>query len=184
MNRVERMFGPRESWGKGDEMAAVRERARRDGGQGRGGRKAAAPQVSKALEKAKQKYGAGEAVVIPAAECAPERKSRKHRENWGGLAGFVSIRCGGCGKVANTCLRTRTPKFVCKDCDYETPLDHVANIHMKCRSCGFEGKYRTNRTEEQIQMECLNCSNIEYLTRIRRGNYVLDCEVGEGRNKV
>jgi hypothetical protein len=33
MSRVENMFGPRESWGQGDEMAAVRERAvRQEGG--------------------------------------------------------------------------------------------------------------------------------------------------------
>ena len=98
---------------------------------------------------------------------------------WGGLAGFVSIRCE-CGKVVNTCLHQRTPVFRCKNCGGETDLAHVSNIHMKCNRCGFVGKYRTNRTEEKIQMECLNCSDIVYLTKARRGNYVVEGEQAAG----
>ena len=91
------------------------------------------------------------------------------------MAGFVSIRCG-CGRVVNTCLHQRTPVFKCKDCGGVTDLAHVSNIHMKCARCGFTGKYRTNRTEEKIQMECLNCSDIVHLTKIRRGNNVVEGE--------
>lgn len=212
-SRVERMFGPRESWGQGDEMAAVRERAvRQEGGGPEKGRKGN-PSVGKADSSPKRgakKAGGGPVVgekkapsvskadslcgdpvaaltvprtVIHSRDCAsltPMLAHRGARGNrgggaWGGLAGFVSIRCG-CGRVVNTCLHQRTPVFKCKDCGGETDLAHVSNIHMKCARCGFTGKYRTNRTEEKIQMECLNCSDIVYLTKVRRGNYVVEGE--------
>ena len=160
-NRVERMFGPRESWGKGDEMAAVRERAvRQEGGGPEKGRKDN-PSVGKADSSPMLAHRGA--------------KGSRGGGAWGGLAGFVSIRCE-CGRVVNTCLHQRTPVFKCKDCDSETSLEHVSNIHMKCARCGFTGKYRTNRTEEKIQMECLNCSDIVYLTKVRRGNYVVEGE--------
>ena len=184
MSRVEQMFGPRESWGKGGEMDRVRERAKRDGG---GPEKASGNPAKKdvgggrraAPDKHRSKMGNGTGAVPYGANGAKEaKKAGFHRGGgvWGGLAGFVSIRCEGCGKVVNTCLHTRTPVFKCKDCGGETSLERVANIHMKCNRCGFTGKYRTNRTEEKIQMECLNCSDIVYLTKIRRGNYVVEGE--------
>lgn len=163
MSRVERMFGSRENWGKGDEMAAVRQRAvRQKGGKGGNDR----PRVS-GRHPAERPAGAKEA-----------KKAGFNRGGgaWGGLAGFVSIRCEDCGKVTNTCLHERTPVFVCKGCGHGTSLQKVANIHMKCGRCGFTGKYRTNRTEKDIQMECLNCSDIVYLTKVRRGNYVPEVE--------
>ena len=194
------MFGPRESWGTGSEMDRVRERAvRQEGGGPEKGRKDN-PSVGKADSSPKRgaKKAGGSAVVgvkkapsvskadsspIPAGQGslgngAKEAKKAGFRRGggaWGGLAGFVSIRCG-CGRVVNTCLHQRTPVFKCKDCGGETDLAHVSNIHMKCARCGFTGKYRTNRTEEKIQMECLNCSDIVYLTKVRRGNYVVEGE--------
>ena len=223
MSRVENMFGPRESWGKGDEMTAVRERAVRQegGGQGRdtrprvsGHRRSGVP-TEKPVSGKKDVGGGlcaasddrrngvgdgsrlrrsptsvssadsfslkGEALKGNGAKEAKKAGFRRGGAPWGGLAGFVSIRCG-CGRVVNTCLHQRTPVFRCKDCGGETDLAHVSNIHMKCARCGFTGKYRTNRTEEKIQMECLNCSDIVYLTKIRRGNYVVEGEqaAGEG----
>ena len=190
-SRVERMFGPRENWGKGNEMAAVRERAvRQEGG---GQRRDTRPRVSGhrrsgvPTEKVTPSVSKADSSPIPAGQGSRGAKEAKkagfHRGGgaWGGLAGFVSIRCE-CGKVVNTCLHQRTPVFKCKDCGGETDLAHVSNIHMKCNRCGFVGKYRTNRTEEKIQMECLNCSDIVYLTKARRGNYVVEGEqaAGEG----
>ena len=200
-SRVERMFGPRESWGKGDEMDRVRERAvRQEGGgpeidrhceaAGRGnpvmGKKKAPSVAARQLPHAERRgaKGNGTGAVPYGANGAKEAKKAGFNRDggaWGGLAGFVSIRCG-CGKVVHTCLRQRTPVVRCRDCGGETDLAHVSNIHMKCARCGFTGKYRTNRTEEKIQMECLNCSDIVCLTKIRRGNYVVEGEqaAGEG----
>ena len=189
MSRVENVFGPRESWGRGDEMVAVRERAvGQEGGQGRdtrprvsGHRRSGVPTEKPVSEKKAPSASKADSSPIPAGQGSRGAKETKkagfNRGGgvWGGLAGFVSIRCE-CGKVVNTCLHQRTPVFRCKDCGGETSLAHVANIHMKCARCGFTGKYRTNRTEEKIQMECLNCSDIVYLTKIRRGNYVVEGE--------
>ena len=204
------MFGPRESWGQGDEMAAVRERAvRQEGGQGRdtrprvsGHRRSGVPTEKTVGEKktggAPVKKNAGgdqgrdtrprvsghRRSGVPTEKPVGAKEMKKAGFSrggapWGGLAGFVSIRCGGCGKVVNTCLRERTPVFRCKGCGHETSLEKVSNIHMHCARCGFTGKYRTNRVEKDIQMECLNCSDIVYLTKIRRGNYVPEAEATE-----
>lgn len=195
MSRVENMFGPRESWGQGDEMAAVRERAVRQEGSGRrhpGSDSGLAPGGSSRTPTPTAKRGdevppqsLRDSAPIPAGQGSRGAKETKKAGfnrgggAWGGLAGFVSIRCEGCGKVVNTCLRERTPVFRCKGCGHETGLEKVSNIHMHCARCGFTGKYRTNRTEKEIQMECLNCSDIVYLTRIRRGNYVPEAEATE-----
>lgn len=159
MSRVENVFGPRESWGKGNEMERVEKcrtqnaKCRNDGAGG----KAAAPSCGN--------RGAREA-----------KKAGFNLGNHPGINGFVSIQCGGCGKVINTCLREKRTVFVCHGCGHETSLERVANIHMKCARCGFTGKYRTNRTEEQITMECLGCSAIVPMKRVRRGNYVPEAE--------
>ena len=183
MTRVERMFGPKESWGKGDEMAAVRQRAVRQEGGGSPG-KAGKDNLSAACGNSSPKRGAkgnGTGAVPCGKTGSGAKEAKKAGFNrggapWGGLAGFVSIRCDRCGKVTNTCLHDRTPVFTCKGCGHGTSLEKVANIHFKCGRCGFVGKYRTNRTEDKIQMECLNCSDIVYLTKMRRGNYVPEVE--------
>ena len=188
-SRVERMFGPRESWGKGDEMAAVRERAVRQEGGGPGKGRKDNPSVAcgdsspeRGAKKPPQSLRdsspipAGQGSLGNGAKEAKKAGFSRGGAPWGGLAGFVSIRCEGCGKVVNTCLHQRTPVFKCKDCGGETSLAHVSNINMKCARCGFTGIYRTNRTEEKIQMESLNCADIVYLTKIRRGNYVVEGE--------
>ena len=194
MSRVERMLGPRESWGKGGEMDRVRERAvRQEGGgpeisrhceaAGRGNplKKDVGGGLRAAPDDRRSKTGNGTQAVPYGKDGTKKAGFNRGGAPWGGLAGFVSIRCG-CGRVVNTCLHQRTPVFRCKDCGGETDLAHVSNIHMKCARCGFTGKYRTNRTEEKIQMECLNCSDIVYLTKVRRGNYVVEGEqaAGEG----
>lgn len=100
-----------------------------------------------------------------------------------GVRGFVSIRCAGCGKVTTTCLREERTIFVCRVCGDPTPLEGLRTIRCECGRCGFKGRYRTNRTEERIQMECLQCSNPVHLRRgFRRGNYVVEGEraAGEG----
>ena len=191
--RVERMFGPREEWGKGDEMGRVKAQAAAGGC--RYGHDKAAPSYSAEGYSGSGKGSGMTKAQVQAAVKAIDAKiagdsggpgGRKAAgfnrggAPWGGLAGFVSIRCEGCGKVANTCLHERRPAFRCNGCGHETSLEKVSNIHMKCARCGFTGKYRTNRVEEKIQMECLNCSDIVYLTRIRRGNYVPEVEAGEG----
>ena len=88
------------------------------------------------------------------------------------------LRCSHCGST-NFGFLLPALKPMCKGCGHETSLEKVSNIHMHCTRCGFTGKYRTNRVEKDIQMECLNCSDIVYLTRIRRGNYVPEAEATE-----
>ena len=113
--RVERMFGAREDWDKGD---------------------------------------------VPAGE--PE-----------GVKGFVSIRCGGCGKIVNTCLHEERTIFNCKSCGHPNPLEHLKTMKVECPRCSFRGRYQTNREESPIVMECLNCSQPVPLRKgKRRGNYV------------
>lgn len=173
MSRVERMFGPREHWGKDGEMDRVREQTGKSKAEGR----------SKSAEKPERRCQADKARNGNEKRERPEggaREARKAGFNLGnhpGISGFVSIRCGGCGKLTNTCLREKRSAFACRSCGHETPMDKVANIHFKCSGCGFTGQYRTNRTEKEINMECLNCSTIVPMKRIRRGNYVPEVEV-------
>ena len=90
-----------------------------------------------------------------------------------GLKGFVSIRCGGCGKIVNTCLHEKRTIFNCKDCGHPNPLESLKTMMVECPRCGFRGRYQTNREESHIVMECLNCSQPVQLRRgKRRGNYV------------
>lgn len=138
MNRVERMFGPREDWGKDGEMDRVRE------------------QTGKRVDK-------------PAAEGAADQNGKAAQK---GIRGFVHIRCAGCGKAISTCLREERTIFACKKCGHPNPLEKLTNIHFKCPGCGFKGRYRTNRTEAGIQMECLQCSRPVNLDRNGRGDYV------------
>ena len=188
MSRVENMFGPRESWGQGDEMEAVRARAVRQEGSGSSGKRTEKrPAEGSRLRRSPTSVSSADSFSLKGEALKGSRGAKEAKKAgfnrgggaWGGLAGFVSIRCGGCGKVVNTCLHLRTPVFRCRDCGHETGLEQVSNIHMKCARCGFTGKYRTNRTEKEIQMECLNCADIVYLTRIRRGNYVPEAEATE-----
>ena len=173
MNRVERMFGPREDWDKGGEMERVK--AQTAGGQRQGG-----GQTAKA-RKTEKKAGtvrkaapvsAGSGIVpAKAAKAAGFNKGRKK-----GIKGFVSIRCGGCDKIINTCLREERTIFNCQSCGHLNPLEGLTNLHFKCPRCGFTGGYRTNRKEKELNFECLNCSEIVPMKRVRRGNYVPEVE--------
>lgn len=127
--RVERMFGPRESWGKGDERGK---------------------DTSSTAARSPSPKGGGE-----------------------GVKGFVSIRCGGCGRIVNTCLHEQRKIFICKSCGHPNPLEHLKTMKVECPRCNFRGLYQTNREESPIVMECLNCSQPVPLRRgKRRGNYV------------
>ena len=126
--RVERMFGARESWGKGERIATA----------------PAGPR------NATQAPGTAE-----------------------GVKGFVSIRCGGCGRTINTCLHEKRMIFNCKGCGHPNPLEHLKTMKVECPRCSFRGLYKTNREEDAIVMECLNCSQpVQRRRGKRRGNYV------------
>lgn len=153
MSRVENVFGPRENWGKGNERERVEAgKVRPTGKPGdqkkktRGGRNREERPVQKALREKK--------AVMP------------------GISGFVSIRCGGCHKTINTCLREKRTVFNCKGCGGSTKLENLKSIHMLCPRCGFKGNYRTNRVGTEIQMECLNCSMPVMFRRNERGDFV------------
>lgn len=166
-SRVERMFGARESWGQGDERGKVpsgpQVRATspvNGGGKGkpRGATDHREDTPSTAL-RATSPCGGGKGDV-PSGE--PE-----------GVKGFVSIRCGGCGKIVNTCLHEKRTIFNCKDCGHPNPLESLKRMKVECPRCSFRGLYQTNREESPIVMECLNCSQPVQLRRgKRRGNYV------------
>ena len=175
MSRVERMFGPRENWGDGKELERVA--ARTASGQQQGG---GAKIPKKAAGKNASALGHCSGIV-------PAKEARAAGFNKGkhpGISGFVSIRCDGCGKIHNTCLREKQTGYECRQCGTVTSLEKVANLHFKCPRCGFLGKYRTNRTEKELDFECLSCSEIVPMKKVRRGNYVLVGEVGEGRNAL
>ena len=126
--RVERMFGARESWGKGERIATAPAGPRND----------------------TQAPGTAE-----------------------GVKGFVSIRCGGCGRTINTCLHEKRTIFNCKGCGHPNPLEHLKTMKVECPRCNFRGLYQTNREESPIVMECLNCSQpVQRRRGKRRGNYV------------
>ena len=126
-SRVERMFGPRGSWGQGERIATAPAGPRND----------------------TQAPGTAE-----------------------GVKGFVSIRCGGCGKIVNTCLHEKRTIFNCKACGHPNPLEGLKTMKVECPRCGFRGRYQTNREEDAVVMECLNCSQPVTLRRgKRRGNY-------------
>ena len=133
-SRVERMFGARESWGKGNERERVK----------------AGKDTSSTAARSPSPKGEGE-----------------------GVKGFVSIRCGGCGKIVNTCLHEERTIFNCKSCGHPNPLEHLKTMKVECPRCSFRGRYQTNREEDAVVMECLNCSQPVQLRKgKRRGNYV------------
>lgn len=149
------MFGPRENWGKGDEMAVVRERAVRQegGGQGRD-----------ALTQG-----------VPTERPVGAEKTNKEKKP---VKGFVSIKCPECGRVHNTCLHEERTIFNCKACGQPVALKGLKSIKMECPRCRFKARYLTNRQERKIQMECLNCSQpVNFRQGFRRGNYVVEVEV-------
>lgn len=150
MNRVERMFGPREAWGDGKERDRVEAgksaRAQRD-----------TPHHHCAVPSPQKGEGVG---IVPAGELE-------------GVKGFVSIRCGGCGKIVNTCLHEKRTIFNCKACGHPNKLESLKTMKVECPRCSFRGLYKTNREESPIVMECLNCSQPVQLRKgQRRGNYV------------
>ena len=154
MSKVERMFGPKEDWGKPGEMDRVRE------------------QAGKKADKPAEDAGKPAPVVKTGAERGRNRKVAKRKGTANGVKGFVHIRCAGCGKAISTCLHEEREIFCCKKCGHPNPLEKLTNIHFKCPGCGFKGRYRTNRTEAGIQMECLQCSRPVDLDRNGRGDYV------------
>ena len=146
-SRVERMFGARESWGKGDTSSTA---ARSPSPKGEGKKAEATRGTSSTAARSPSPKGEGE-----------------------GVKGFVSIRCGGCGKIVNTCLHEKRTIFNCKDCGHPNPLEGLKTMKVECPRCSFRGRYQTNREEDAVVMECLNCSQPVPLRRgKRRGNYV------------
>ena len=161
MSRVERMFGARESWGDG------RERERVEAGKDtRKSAKTGATPPPTSLRSATSPSGGGKGERIATAPVGP-------RNDMEGVKGFVSIRCGGCGKIVNTCLHEKRTIFNCKDCGHPNKLENLKIMKVECPRCSFRGLYQTNREENSIVMECLNCSHPVQLRRgKRRGNYV------------
>ena len=175
MSRVETMFGPRESWGKGGEMATVRERAvRQEGGGTQKGRKDN-PSVGKADSSPERgAKGNGTGAVPYGKDGAKEKKTAGEKR---AVKGFVSIKCPECGKVHNTCLHEDRTIFNCKACGQPVPMEDLRSIKMDCPRCRFKARYLTNRQEKLIQMECLNCSQpVNFRKGFRRGNYVVEGE--------
>ncbi len=170
MSRVENMFGPRENWGKGDEMAVVRDRAARGAAPG-----SARRNTSKGTHAGSNQKAPRDRVRETPPRTAAQAKAAGFNKG-AGIAGFVSIKCRECGRIANTCLHEKRTVFNCKVCGHPNPLEGLVNIHFLCPRCGFKGNYRSNRREKQIVMECLNCSAIVDMTRIRRGNYIPEVE--------
>ena len=199
MSRVETMFGPRESWGRGDEMKTVRERAAAAGQKNVGtgvpdspagarrskgsecpdasGEVAAPPQSAKLTAPPHRAQGShgDDREGRPYAAQGGAREAKKagfNKGNFPGISGFVSIKCQECGKVHNTCLREKRTIFNCKVCGHPNSLEGLRNLHFRCPRCSFTGCYRTNRVEKEIVFECLGCSEIVPMVKIRRGNYV------------
>ena len=157
-SRVERMFGARESWGRGNEQERVEARKGKD-------------TPSTAL-RSPSPCGGGKGERIATAPAGP-RNDTQAPGPAEGVKGFVSIRCGGCGKIVNTCLHEERTIFNCKSCGHPNPLEHLKTMKVECPRCSFRGRYQTNREESPIVMECLNCSQPVPLRKgKRRGNYV------------
>lgn len=155
------MFGPRENWGKGDEMEVVRELAVRQEGGGLG--RDTQPRVS-------GHRGNG----VPAGRPMGAKKADKEKKP---VKGFVNIKCPECGKVHTTCLHEERTIFNCKACGQPVALEGLKSIKMECPRCRFKARYLTNRQERRIQMECLNCSQpVNFRQGFRRGNYVVEVE--------
>lgn len=166
--RVERMFGPRGSWGKGDERERV-EAGKAQRGTGNGPlRPAGTSPVGR---------GKGDSRGGKKRENRPVQKALKERKAaMPGISGFVSIHCGGCERIINTCLHEKRTVFSCKICGTPTKLENMKSIHVLCPRCGFKGNYRTNRAADEIQMECLNCSQPINFRRNTRGDFLPEVE--------
>ena len=162
-SRVERMFGARESWGEGNERERVEAgKAARSKGD-----------TSSTAARSPSPKGEGKKAEAARGTSSTAARSPSPKGEGEGVKGFVSIRCGGCGKIVNTCLHERRTIFNCKDCGHPNPLEGLKTMKVECPRCSFRGLYQTNREESSVVMECLNCSQPVPLRKgKRRGNYV------------
>ena len=157
--RVERMFGARESWGDGKERERV---------------EAGKDTSSTAARSPSPKGGGKKTTSDPLARAASPKGEGE------GVKGFVSIRCGGCGKIVNTCLHEKRTIFNCKTCGHPNKMESLKTMKVECPRCSFRGMYKTNREESSIVMECLSCSyQVPLRKGKRRGNYVTVKEPSE-----
>lgn len=85
--------------------------------------------------------------------------------------GFVQLECPKCGYIRTTCLRSAADAFRCR-CGHIYPLENMYPAYFNCSSCGRNARYLTNRTEDWIEIECVECgAPNDLLYSDRKGRY-------------
>lgn len=84
-----------------------------------------------------------------------QKRKRDKFEPAHGVKGFVILECEACGRVRYAFLKAPITKHGCL-CGHETELTDIKPIYAHCE-CGESWRYRTNRAEEQITVNCPKC---------------------------
>lgn len=88
-----------------------------------------------------------------------------------GETGFLLIKCDHCGDAHAFCAKQPIRTYRCWKCGGHTPLTHMSPLRVMCE-CGSKFNYRTNITENQMDVNCYKCGcpvAVEWLDR--RGRY-------------
>lgn len=85
-----------------------------------------------------------------------QKPSRSYHDDEGPYKGFLMVKCEECGAVKAFCAKQETYGFRCDECGYETPLEKLRPMFMKCK-CGKEFRYKTNLTDRYVTHTCISC---------------------------
>lgn len=71
--------------------------------------------------------------------------------------GFLIVKCESCGAVRAFCSRTGIKSNRCSVCGHETVLKDMTAAELRCPTCKEDWKYKTNCTDAEVTVRCLNC---------------------------
>ena len=72
-----------------------------------------------------------------------------------GHTGFLYLRCSACGKMKAFCAKEPINEYRCR-CGRINSLDVMRRMHVNCE-CGAYFRYKTNLSEDVIDIECFKC---------------------------
>lgn len=109
--------------------------------------------------------------LLPTRPSRPYSKPTEAAAGGRGETGFLIIKCSHCGDVHAFCAKQPITVYRCEKCGGHTPLTDMSPLRIMCE-CGSKYNYRTNITENQMDVNCYRCGcpvAVEWVER--RGRY-------------